>query len=224
MTLYRDRYRVESPRMPKHDYGPGLYFVTICTRDREPWLGAVRDDDVVLSEIGLQVEALWRAVPAHYPDVRLDAFVIMPDHFHAILGIQAGSGRDAACRVSGSAPGRDGACPVSTRTRLPYVVGSFKSAVTRWCGRNGYADFAWQSRYFEHLVRDDREQDLIREYLVANPFRWTWKEHVRDHQWLRSILRMDAHPVETRHAASQVQTRDKTGPAPSLRREEEETA
>ncbi len=87
MARFKNRYRIESARKRGWDYTIGWYFVTICTYRRQPCLGAVVDEVVHLSAIGDLVATEWQRTPVIRPYVCLDAWVIMPDHIHAIIGI-----------------------------------------------------------------------------------------------------------------------------------------
>ena len=73
-------------RLRGYDYTQqGAYFVTICTWGRLCALGDVVDSEMVLSDAGQLAQAAWQALPQHYPGVRLDAWVIMPNHVHGII-------------------------------------------------------------------------------------------------------------------------------------------
>ncbi len=73
-------------RLPGYDYAQaGAYFVTICTRGRICVLGDVVDGEVRLSELGVMVNSVWSELPRHYAHVRLDAWVVMPNHVHGIV-------------------------------------------------------------------------------------------------------------------------------------------
>ncbi|MDH5681100.1 MAG: transposase, partial [Spirochaetota bacterium] len=79
----------KSIRLKDYDYSQaGFYFVTICTKNRECVFGEVVGGEVVLSHQGQIVEECWKAIPEHYPSVRLDEFVIIPNHVHGILCIE----------------------------------------------------------------------------------------------------------------------------------------
>ncbi len=56
---------------------------------------------------------------------------------------------------------------------LSAIVRSYKSAVTRWAGLNGYDSFAWQARFHDHIIRDEPELNRIRRYIQDNPLKWT---------------------------------------------------
>ena len=77
-----------SIRLKGYDYTrPGAYFITIVTHDRSHWFGQVVDGKMRLNDFGHAAEQCWRAIPEHFPHVRLDEFVIMPNHVHGILWI-----------------------------------------------------------------------------------------------------------------------------------------
>ncbi|HXF96814.1 MAG TPA: hypothetical protein VNI61_12005, partial [Gemmatimonadales bacterium] len=93
---HRVSARRRSIRLPHHDYaGPGRYFVTVCTYHRAPVLGRLERRSVRLTEVGRIVRDCWRAIPAHFAGVEVDAFVVMPDHVHGIIIIR-GRGAGAA--------------------------------------------------------------------------------------------------------------------------------
>jgi hypothetical protein len=65
----------------------GAYFVTVCTRNKEPTLGEILGQTPRLSRAGEIVSACWREIPVHFPGVELDVFVVMPNHIHGVLFI-----------------------------------------------------------------------------------------------------------------------------------------
>ena len=88
MTLFKNKYRIESTRLRGWDYSAaGYYFVTFCTYHREPCLGHIVDDDVLLSRSGEIVAEEWNKTEQIRPNVRLDEWIIMPNHVHGIIVI-----------------------------------------------------------------------------------------------------------------------------------------
>ena len=86
MTLFRNKYRVESARLPGWDYSQnGIYFVTVCTHNRELLFGQIENEGMTLNPYGYIVEQCWFDLPNHYSNLVLDAFVVMPNHIHGIL-------------------------------------------------------------------------------------------------------------------------------------------
>src|SRR5512146_2828735 len=86
MQHNKDIHHRRSIRLRDFDYSQaGAYFVTICTYERACRFGDVVDGDMRLNEAGRIVEQCWAAIPIHFPDVVLDAFVVMPNHVHGIV-------------------------------------------------------------------------------------------------------------------------------------------
>ena len=83
---FREIYRTGTNRCPGYDYSaPGMYFITICTRKKIPYFGEIVYCEMVLSGTGVIVRDFWMAIPDHFPNVRLDELIIMPDHLHGII-------------------------------------------------------------------------------------------------------------------------------------------
>ncbi len=86
MTLFQNKYRVESNRLRGYDYSSiGAYFITICTIDRGHFFGEVFDGEMVLNPLGKQTHQCWMDIPQHFPFVTIDEFVVMPNHVHGII-------------------------------------------------------------------------------------------------------------------------------------------
>jgi putative transposase len=88
MDKFLNKYRIESTRLKNWDYANNsAYFVTICTKNRINYFGEIQNDKMILSEIGKIVEAEWIKTPEIRPDMnlKLDSFIVMPDHFHGII-------------------------------------------------------------------------------------------------------------------------------------------
>lgn len=84
---YQNKYRSESARLQPWDYSAdAAYFITICTNGREYYFGEILESKQMnLSEIGHYVYKCWSDIPSHFPFVKLDAFIVMPDHIHGII-------------------------------------------------------------------------------------------------------------------------------------------
>ncbi len=84
--LFKDKYRIKSARLKDWDYSQeGYYYITICTKNREPFFGKIINNKVNLSEIGKIVEKEWLKTPQIRNNIQIDEFIIMPNHFHGIL-------------------------------------------------------------------------------------------------------------------------------------------
>ena len=82
--LFRN-FRVKSARASWHDYGNGIYFVTVCTAHRIHYFGRINNQEMELSALGQFLSYQLEHVSEHYPYARIPFFVVMPDHFHGIV-------------------------------------------------------------------------------------------------------------------------------------------
>jgi putative transposase len=183
------KHHRRSIRLREYDYTQdGAYFLTVCTVNKAQLLGKPQDGTILLSPLGAIVEDCWTEVPNHLATVELDVFVIMPNHFHGILVLRESQGRGAACRDFGgeelcSLESKDGtACRAPTTEQfgrpvhesVPTIVRSFKSAATKRAnearGKPGVP--LWQRNYFEHVIRDTKSLNRIRNYIATNPAKW----------------------------------------------------
>lgn len=181
MTLFRNRYRVESARMPGWDYtNEGWHYVTICAKHHIEYFGNVVDGQLRLSTIGEIAERCWIDIPQHVPNAGLDEFVVMPNHVHGIVIIHR---RDVTCDVSTDDPKKPYnkfSAIAPRRGSLPAIIRSYKSAVTFECHHRGFNDFRWQGRYYDHIIRDEKDANRIRKYIRANPANWERKKNRAD--------------------------------------------
>ena len=152
----------------------GAYFITICTHKRKCTLAKMIDNEVCLNNWGRVVESEWLQTAILRPYVSLDAHVVMPNHFHAILFLQ---GQERATqRVAPT--GKDHPTGLMPRS-IGAIVGQFKSQVTKQLhstGRKSKEPF-WQRNYYEHAIRDEDDPNRIREYIQNNPIRWLEDEY-----------------------------------------------
>ncbi len=172
-----------SIRPPEFDYTrSGAYYVTLVTQDRVERFGDLAGGEMRLNPLGKIVAATWNCLPAHFP-IQLDAWVIMPNHFHAILWI-CEDDRNVRAKHSAKAigsgdtqPGRMPRPSPAAGTKsgsLNAIAQNFKSVTTRKV--NAYLKTAgqplWQRNYYEHVIRDDEDLDRIRLYIQTNPLYW----------------------------------------------------
>ncbi len=96
MTLYKNRYRIESARLPGWDYSrKGYYFITLCTKNRDRALGMICKGEMRLSRIGELVRYEWERSFELRSELTCEIYCIMPDHIHAVVVINDDDGVDA---------------------------------------------------------------------------------------------------------------------------------
>ena len=173
MKIFKEK---KQHRYKGYNYSlPGAYFVTICTWNKQPFFGDMINGGMVLSEVGLLADRYLREIPDHFPFIKLDEHIIMPDHVHGIIWILENSGNSGE---SGSTK----FCVPTSRTgyqnkfgpqskNLSSIIRGFKIGVTKYAKINDL-DFAWQSRFYDRIIRNDAELDRIRLYIRKNPANW----------------------------------------------------
>jgi REP element-mobilizing transposase RayT len=192
---YQNKYRINSTRLRNWDYSRNAaYFITICTQNREHYFGEIIDGEMRLSEIGKIVENEWLKTYKMRPDMnlQLDAFVVMPNHFHAIIiigenkyntqyGAERGAERRDAMHCVSTTDTTDTTDTNTTPSsinkfgpqtkNLASIIRGFKIGVTT-NARKINSCFAWQPRYYDHIIRNQKSFNKIREYIIDNPKNW----------------------------------------------------
>jgi REP element-mobilizing transposase RayT len=183
VTLFKNKYRVESTRLHGWDYSsPGLYLVTIWTKSRECFFGYVTDGGKHLSPIGDIVAEEWQRTPLIRTNVDLDEWVVMPNHLHGIIVInndtQFGDVVVETPRSVSTQP------PQLKPNSLGSIINQFKSVCTKRIWAQAYSDFRWQERYYDHIVRNEKDLQRIRNYIAANPNKWNKDRNNRVDLWM----------------------------------------
>ncbi|MBK8899838.1 MAG: transposase [Anaerolineaceae bacterium] len=172
MSKFKNKYRIESARRPNFDYqNVGYYFVTICTFQRQHFFGEIVNGEMVHTAVGLIAHEYFLAIPEHTKAIcTIDTHQIMPNHAHGIIAIEHAV-ETLHCNVSTTIDPQMSAISPKTGS-LSAIVRSYKSAVSYWCSQNGHTDFGWQTRFHDRVIRNDRELEAIRAYILANPANW----------------------------------------------------
>jgi len=173
-----NKHNRHSIRLKGYDYSrPGLYFITICVRDRECILSEINMRSVILTNFGKIVEKFWVQLPQRFNNVMLDTYVIMPNHLHGIIIVND-------CDNDGKV-WRRGAVTAPLRQNMPgqlygshptlgKIIAYFKYQSTKFVNQlqNTPGIKFWQRNYYEHIIRDESELIQIRRYIKDNPRQW----------------------------------------------------
>jgi REP element-mobilizing transposase RayT len=154
-------YRKQN-RLVEYDYSnSGAYFITICTKDRDLILwdeeylnvgeAAYSLPQIILSPIGEMVQKIVLNIPDVYKNVSVDAYVIMPNHIHMIILLQEDGTPWAA----------------SPTISISKIINSFKTITSKQYGQS-----LWQRSFYDHIIRDQKDYDKIKEYIHSNPLQW----------------------------------------------------
>lgn len=143
--------------------------MTVCTANMIHYLGEVVNDRMRLSEIGECLTDKLENVSKYRKDIEIPSYVVMPNHFHAIICINDNENKsdrliEATERLL---------LPLGHK-RLPILssyIAKMKAAITCYARMKGI-EFNWQSRYHDRAIRNMREVNLIEEYIRNNVSRW----------------------------------------------------
>jgi len=174
-VLRRNR---KSIRLKGYEYSqPGHYFITICTHQRANLFGTIRGGQMVLNAIGAIADKCWRAIPGHYANVRVDEFVIMPNHVHGVIVIvdnNVGAIHESPPHIGANIHGAVREPPLRSNANIGKIIGRFKMNSAKQInilrGMSGVP--VWQRNYYEHIVRDGDALNRIRQYIRHNPAKW----------------------------------------------------
>ncbi len=184
-----NKHHRRSIRLKGYDYSQeGLYFITICVKDRECLFGKIENNEMILNDAGKMLNKWWKKIPEKFPDIELDVYQIMPNHFHAIVfnkGIGVGA-NPCVCPISDNENdlyiNLDAPTPILGEhmgSPLHGIVQWFKTMSTNEYIR-GVKTLGWkpfngkllQRNYYEHIIRNEKSYQTIADYIVNNPAKW----------------------------------------------------
>ncbi len=189
---YVKKYRIASARLQNWDYRwAAAYFITITTKDRKCYFGDIIDGKMVLSNVGVLANVFLYEIKNHAKNVELGEFVIMPNHVHLILILHGVVNDDD--NVVGAVETRHALSlppqPQKTigqkrfqnqgKNSVSSIIGSYKAAVTRHANRLGL-EFGWQSRFYDHIIRNERSFINISNYIIDNVRKWERDKFFKD--------------------------------------------
>lgn len=184
MKFDPEKHHRRSVRLKRYDYtGNNAYFVTICAYQKECLFGTISNGQINLNVEGVCVKKAWLETAEKRTNIRLDDFVIMPNHFHAILWIvRRGTARCALGTQDEISQYRGTARCAPTHEEfgkpvhdsLPTIIRSFKSAAAKLINesRDNLGALVWQRNYYEHIIRSHKELRQTSEYIRSNPAHW----------------------------------------------------
>ena len=144
-----------SIRLQGYDYSQaGAYYVTIVAHGRERLFGEINNGEMTLNRYGQIVHYAWLDLPKHYPHAELDTFCIMPNHVHSIVVLN----HDILVK----------------RHPLSEIIRAFKSFSAKRINvlRKTSGIPVWQRNYYEHIIRDEKDYETKRNYILSNPQNW----------------------------------------------------
>jgi len=200
----------QSIRLKGYDYTQeGLYYITICVKDRKCFFGNIENGKMKLNALGTVADKYWMEIPNHFPQFRLHEHIVMPNHVHGIIEIVGPRHVDGPRHGVGICHGKSqydntentagqrhddgprhivGTCHGMSLRQPPIphhrhfskpisgsvstIINQYKSSVKRWCNKNHFENFQWQSRFYDHIIRNPQSFENIANYILNNPAKW----------------------------------------------------
>ena len=169
----------QSIRLDGYDYSSKeAYFVTICTNKRSCLFGKIIDGNMSLNDAGVMVKKIWLEIPNQLSNTILCEYVIMPNHFHAIVKINNPVGAESISARNENMRADMESAPTG-KISLSKIVQTFKRYSTieyiKMVKQNLLPSFdkrVWQRNYWEHIIRNHDEYKRIKDYIKNNPSKW----------------------------------------------------
>lgn len=186
------RRRKNSLRLESYDYSWfGAYFITICSYKKEEIFGEIENGLMLLNNVGKIVQTSWHQIPKNYKNIKLDDFVIMPNHIHGIIRIVEAIHESPKIKrpiheSSEDNPSQNNIKQNSGVIReLPLRIERRKMLISKIIGRfkmnssklindihNSKGSHVWQRSYYDHIIRNDNDLNNIKQYIQNNPLNW----------------------------------------------------
>jgi len=163
------KYRIETARLKNWDYSNfGFYFITICTKNMKCFFGEIRNEKLIHTDAGKIIEKEWMKTAEIRKNITLDEFKVMPNHFHGIIIID-NEYITSNEKIINWKP-----------NSLGTITNQFKGACTKKIRNDlGAQNFAWQSRYYDRIIRSEPELYNVRNYIKYNHLNWNEDEYYR---------------------------------------------
>lgn len=173
-----EQYR-KSPRANFLDYDEGIFFVTICTKNRSCFFGEIANGEMQLSEIGKYVDLQLRSASVYCEDIEVPLFVVMPNHIHAIICCRdmpsaCFDGNIMEANIQQRNPNPSLRANPTCQRHVPTLsryLSSLKGTVTKFAKLHNM-NFGWQARYYDHYIRGNHDGNRISEYIINNVANW----------------------------------------------------
>ena len=150
-------------RLREFDYSSvSAYFITICTKNFTHHFGKISNGFMCLNEIGNTAYNKMISISDSRNLVSVDEVIVMPNHIHCLFDIKR--------KVLELEITNQFSRPICDS--ISMIVNQYKGEVKKWCNKNGYSNFEWQTRFYDHVIRDNRAYGAIKDYIINNPRKW----------------------------------------------------
>lgn len=158
--LHKERNKLDNnyfvrknPRLKDYDYAlGGYYFITICTENKKHFFGEIVEETMKLNEIGKLVQRNIEKLEEIYNSIKIDKFVVMPNHLHIIIIIDK-----------------------ETDLTIPRIIKQYKEWITKTIKKS-----IWQKSYYDHIIRNEKDYYRIWKYIDENILKWSLDKYYNE--------------------------------------------
>ena len=151
--LSNNNFTRKNPRLKDYDYTlGGYYFITICTKDKTHYFGEIINEEMNLNDVGKLAYNCIEKIEEIYKTVKIDKFVIMPNHIHMIVIIDR-----------------------ETVLSIPRIIKQYKEYITKQIGES-----IWQKSYYDHIIRNEKDYLRIWQYIDENILKWSLDKYYNE--------------------------------------------
>ncbi len=140
------------------DYNEGMYFITVCTRNKQHYFGEINNGEIFLSSLGIYLSSELEKASIYQSCIKVLQYVIMPNHFHAILKVSDSDSYSDTIEIQ------------RVNTLSKYIKG-VKASVTKLANKEKI-EFSWQKSYHDHFIRGIDDLNNISDYISNNVLAW----------------------------------------------------
>lgn len=194
--------RKNSLRLENYNYSnSGAYFITICSYKRKEIFGEIENGLMHLNNVGKIIQTSWYQIPENYDNIKLDDFVIMPNHIHGIIWIvgaihespetnhkirQMPETNHTIHESPEDDPSQNNRVirelPLRIERRkmlLSKIIGRFKMNSSKLINNicNSKGAHVWQRSYYDHIIRNEEDLNNTKQYIQNNPLNWETDEY-----------------------------------------------
>lgn len=164
MKYNPDIHHRKSVRIKGYDYSKeGMYFITICTQNRECILGTIKNEKSILNDYGKIINEEILKTNEIRQNAEINNYIIMPNHVHMIIEINEKLGFE-------DKDSNQGVCNTPLQSPSQTIGAIVRSIKGKISSKIGYR--IWQKNYYEHIIRNEKELYKIQEYIQYNPLNW----------------------------------------------------
>jgi putative transposase len=143
---------------------PITCFITFCVIKKQCFFGEIKDASVILSEFGQRIKEIWLDIGIMHPNIDVSNYIVMPNHFHGIINISENKAHESEIQSANE-----------ELNVLYNIIRDYKSFSTHEYNKlkDTKSLQLWQRGYYDHIIRDQNEYDLIKRYIENNPSQWS---------------------------------------------------